>query len=151
MTSLKNNKAYKNFNIEETYEAGVKLTGTEVKALRDNRGSIDGAYAKVEGGEAFLYGMTIPKYSHASEYHNHDPERPRKLLLHKNQINRLIGTSARKGYTLNALKLYFKNGYVKVLLGLCKRLDRKDKREDIKKKEAEREMRREMKKRHPNQ
>ncbi len=151
MPTLKNNKAYKNFNIEEEYEAGMKLTGTEVKSLRNGRGSIDGAYAKIEENEAFLYGMTIPKYKHASEYHNHDPERPRKLLLRRNQINRLIGTSARKGYTLNALKLYFQNGYVKILIGVCKRLDRKDKREDIKKKEAEREMRREMKKRNPNQ
>jgi SsrA-binding protein len=150
MPSLKNHKAYKNFNIEEEYEAGIKLTGTEVKSLRDGRGSIKGAYAKVEEEEAFLYGMTIPKYSHASEFHNHDPERPRKLLLHKNQIRRLIGATARKGYTLNALKLYFQNGYAKIRIGLSERLNRQDKRDDIKKQEAEREMRREMKKHRPS-
>lgn len=141
---IRNRKAKREFHIEETYEAGIKLKGTEVKCLRMGRGSIKGAYAKVEQGEIFIYGMNIPRYDHASKYRNHDPERPRKLLLRKNQIHRLIGKTEKKGRTLVPLSLYFKNGYAKVELALASRKDRRDKREEIKRREAQKKMRKTM-------
>ncbi len=139
---LRNNRAYKEFEFEEEYEAGIELTGTEVKSLREGRGSVDGAYAKVEGEEVFVFGMTIPRYDHASRRQNHEPTRPRKLLLRKNQINRLIGMTARKGRTIVVKRLYFRNGHAKLEIAVAQQKDRSDRREDIKKKEAERRMRR---------
>lgn len=141
---IRNRRAKREFFIEDTYEAGIKLQGTEVKSLRMGRGSIKGAYAKIEKGEVFIYGMNIPRYDHASRRTNHDPERPRKLLLRKKQIQHLIGKTERKGYTLVPITLYFKNGHAKIELGLGKRKDRQDKRDEIKKREAERKMRRSM-------
>lgn len=139
---FKNNTAYKEFDFEDEYEAGVELKGTEVKSLRQGRGSVDGAYAKVdENGEVWMFGVTIPRYDHASTRQNHDPERPRKLLLHKNQIHRIMGKAERKNYTIAVKGLYFRNGHVKVEIAVARRRERKDRRDDIRKREAEQQMR----------
>lgn len=134
-----NKKARFNYNIDETYEAGLVLLGSEVKSLRDGRASLSDSYAVISEGEAYLLNSHISPCPQASLM-NHDPKRTRKLLLHKKQIRKLFGKLNEKGYTLIPLKLYFKEGRAKVELGLCKGKKLFDKRESIKKREIKREL-----------
>lgn len=141
-----NRKARHDYAIEETIEAGIELKGTEVKSLRRGSCSIQDGFALVRNGEVFLMNVYIAPYQEGNRY-NPDPVRRRKLLLHKQQIARLAGKVQQKGYTLIPLKVYFKDGYAKVELAVAKGLAKYDKREKIKKKEQEREMRRALKSR----
>mgnify|MGYP001414812571 CR=1 FL=1 len=134
-----NKKAYHDYEIVETLEAGMVLLGTEVKSLRDGRANLKDSYAKVKKGEVFLYGLHISPYSHAS-YNNHEPERVRKLLLHAYEIKRLFGKTQEKGFSLIPLRLYFKGGRVKVQIALAQGKKSYDKRQSIKKKEEKREL-----------
>lgn len=134
-----NKKAYHDYEIVETLEAGMVLLGTEVKSLRDGRANLKDSYAKVKKGEVFLYGLHISPYSHAS-YNNHEPERVRKLLLHAYEIKRLLGKTQEKGFALIPLRLYFKGGRVKVQIALAQGKKSYDKRQSIKKKEEKREL-----------
>jgi SsrA-binding protein len=136
-----NKKAYHDFFIEETYEAGIALMGTEVKSLRDGRANLKDCYAMIKKEEVFLIGLHISPYSHGNIM-NHDPERTRKLLMHKREIRRLNGLLTLKGYTLVPTKIYFKEGRVKVELGLAKGKKNYDVRETVKEKEAQREIQR---------
>ena len=136
-----NKKAYHDFFIEETYECGIALLGTEVKSLRDGRANLKDCYAMVKKEEVFLIGLHISPYSHGNIM-NHDPERTRKLLMHKREIRRLNGLLTLKGYTLVPTKIYFKEGRVKVELGLAKGKKNYDVRETVKEKEAQREIQR---------
>ncbi len=136
-----NKKAWHNYFIEDTYEAGLCLLGTEVKSLREGKASLGDSYAKIKNGEVFLVDAHISPYSHANRF-NHDPLRPRKLLLHKREIRRLIGKVQERGYTLIPLRLYFSNGKAKVELGLAKGKKLYDKRETLKRKTIRREMER---------
>ncbi|HOM56659.1 MAG TPA: SsrA-binding protein SmpB, partial [Candidatus Latescibacteria bacterium] len=123
----------------ETTEAGIALVGTEVKSLRLGNVNLKDSYARVERGEVVLYGLHISPYDHGNRY-NHDPERPRKLLLHRREIGRLKGRSEEKGLTLVPLSLYFKGGRVKVELGLAKGKQIHDKRETLRRREIEMDM-----------
>ena len=134
-----NKKAYHDYFILETLEAGLVLMGTEVKALREGRGNLRDSYARVKNNEVFLYGFHISPYSHAS-YDNHDPERVRKLLLHRFEIKRLLGKTQEKGLSLIPLKVYFNRGKAKVELGLAQGKKLYDKRESLKRKESAREI-----------
>ncbi|WP_409290302.1 SsrA-binding protein SmpB [Peribacillus sp. SCS-26] len=136
-----NKKAHHDYFIEETYESGIVLQGTEIKAIRAGRVNLKDSYARIQNGEMYLYSMHISPYEQGNRY-NHDPERPRKLLLHKREINKLIGDTKEQGYTLVPLKVYLKNGYAKVLIGLGRGKKNYDKRETLKKKEAKREIER---------
>ena len=136
-----NKKAWFNYFIEDRFEAGIVLLGTEVKSLRDGKASLGDSYAKIKEGEIFLVDAHINPYSHANRF-NHDPLRPRKLLLHKNEIRRLIGKVQEKGLTLIPLRIYFSNGKAKVELGLAKGKKLFDKRETLKRKAVERDMER---------
>ncbi len=136
-----NRKARHDYEIMETFEAGLALRGTEVKSLRDGRANLKDSYAAVHHDEVWLYGMHISPYSHGN-LNNHDPERDRKLLLHRREIRRLIGKTKESGLTLVPLQLYFTHGKVKVELALAKGKKQYDKREAIAKREAEREMKR---------
>ncbi len=138
---LKNPKARRDFEIVETFEAGLVLRGTEVKSLREGRGQIAGAFARVEDGQVFLYNAHIDEYLYGNRY-NHEPKAKRKLLLHKREIRKLFGLTSIKGNTLVPLYLYWKNGKVKVALGVGKGKIKADKREDMKKRDAELEMKR---------
>ncbi len=140
----RNRKALRDFHIEENFEAGIKLTGTEIKAGREGRVNLADSFALVEGGELFLHNMHIGPYSHGSIY-NHEARRSRKLLLHKKEIDYLYGKTREQGYTLVPLKLYFKRGWVKVDLAVAKGKREYDKRETVKKRDAERKMRQAMK------
>jgi len=142
-----NRKAYYDYSIEETCEAGISLLGTEVKSLRDGKANLKDSYAIIKNSEVFLLNCQISPYSHGN-IQNHDPLRTRKLLLHKKEISRLWGKISQKGLTLIALKIYFKNGRAKVELGLAKGKKQYEKRDSIKEKEAKREIERHMKKRH---
>ena len=126
-----NKKAYHDYHIEETYEAGMALQGTEVKSLREGKANLKDSFARIEKDEIFLLNCHISPYSHGN-IANHDPMRTRKLLLHKREIQRLIGKIQQKGYALIPLKIYFKNEKAKVELGLAKGKKAYDKREDIK-------------------
>lgn len=143
-----NRKARHDYAIEETLEAGIELRGTEVKSLRRGSCSIQDGFALIRNGEAFLMNVYIAPYQEGNRY-NPDPLRRRRLLLHKQQIARLMGKVQQKGYTLIPLRVYFKNGYAKVEIAVAKGLAKYDKREKIKKKEQEREMRRALKS-HPH-
>lgn len=136
-----NPKARRDFHILETYEAGIALRGTEVKALRAGRGQISDAFARIENGEVFLYNAHIDEYAHGN-LQNHQPKAVRKLLLHKSEIRKLSGSASVKGHALLPLSFYWKNGKVKVALGLGKGKAEYDKREDLKRREAERELKR---------
>jgi SsrA-binding protein len=135
-----NRKAFHDFHILETFEAGLVLLGTEVKAIREGRVNLRDSYARVEGGEVFLYNVNISPYSHRG-YADHAPLRQRKLLLHRDEIRKLIGKTVEKGMTLVPTRLYFKNGRVKVAVALAKGKKEYDKRETIKRREADRETR----------
>jgi len=141
-----NRRARRDFRIEEIYEAGVKLQGTEVKAAREGNVSLREAYAAVQAGEVFLFNMHIGPYRQGSIY-NHEPKRPRKLLLHRREIDRLYGRTRERGYTLIPLRMYFKRGWAKVELAVAKGRREFDKREKIKREAAERKMRRAMRRR----
>ncbi|GAB6184164.1 SsrA-binding protein SmpB [Thermodesulfovibrio hydrogeniphilus] len=139
-----NKKAYADYDIEETIEAGVVLTGTEVKALREGRANIKDSYVIIKDGEAFLLNCHISPYSHGNIF-NHDPVRTRKLLLHKREIQRLAGKIQQKGYSLIPLKIYFKGPYAKVEIAIARGRKKYEKRDIIKKKEAQREIERALK------
>jgi SsrA-binding protein len=141
-----NRKAYHDYFIEETYEAGLVLVGTEVKSLRDCRVSLRDAFVEFRGREAWLVGSSISHYVQGNIW-NHKPERDRKLLLHGHEIDRLRGKVDERGYSVVATKLYFKDGRAKVEIGLAKGKKLYDKRADIAKRDANRELEREMKER----
>jgi len=141
-----NRKARQNYEIIESLEAGIVLTGTEVKSLREGRMNLKDSYARVQNGEVFLVSAHISPYSHGN-VQNHDPLRDRKLLLHKAEIKRLTGKTEAKGLTLVPLKVYFSRGRVKLQLALARGKRQYDKRETIKRREAEIEMKRELKQR----
>jgi len=141
-----NRKAFHDYTIEETFEAGMILTGTEVKSLRDGKANLKDSYVIIKDAEAFLLNCHISPYSHGNIM-NHDPVRTRKLLLHRKEIMRLQGMAAQKGYSLVPLKIYFKESRAKVEIGLVKGKRQYEKRESIKKKEADREIARAMKNR----
>lgn len=141
-----NRKAYHDYFIEETYEAGIVLKGTEIKSIRAGRVNLKDSFARVENGEVFLYNMHISPYEQGNRY-NHDPLRTRKLLLHRREINKLIGLTKEAGYALIPLKIYIKNGYAKIELALAKGKKKYDKREQLKKREAQREIERAFKER----
>ncbi len=142
----KNPKAQRDFFLEETYEAGIELKGSEVKSLRGGRASIKESFALVRGDEVFLINSYIAPYESANIF-NHEPERDRKLLLHRTEINRLIGKTHIRGYTLIPIKIYFTNGLAKVELALAKGKKSFDRREDIKRRDAEREVEKALKRR----
>lgn len=139
-----NKKAYHDYFIDETYEAGVALHGTEVKSLRMGKCSIKESFIRIENGEVFVYGMHVSPYEKGNIF-NKDPLRVKKLLMHKYEINKLAGRVEEKGYTLVPLQVYFKEGRVKVEIGLARGKKLYDKREDIAKKDARREIEREFK------
>lgn len=141
-----NRKARFNYFIEDEYEAGMVLTGTEVKALRMGRAHLKDAYAVIRNGEVFVQQMHIGPYPFAY-YDNHAPERPRKLLLHKHEIKRLLGKVNERGYALVPLRLYFKEGRVKVVLALAKGKKTIDKRETIRRRDEKRDLDRARKER----
>jgi SsrA-binding protein len=138
---LTNSKARRDYHILETFEAGIVLHGTEVKALRAGKGQISDAFARVENDEVWLHNAHIDEYSHGN-LQNHQPKAVRKLLLHKSEIRKLFGLAAVKGQALVPLKFYWKDGKVKVLLGVGKGKAQFDRREDLKTREAERELKR---------
>ena len=139
-----NKKAYHDYFIEETYEAGVALHGTEVKSMRLGKCSIKESFIRIENGEVFVYGMHVSPYEKGNIF-NKDPMRVKKLLMHRYEINKLAGKIAEKGYTLVPLQVYFREGKVKVEIGLAKGKKLYDKRESIAKKDQRREMEREFK------
>jgi SsrA-binding protein len=128
------------YHVESKLECGIALTGTEVKALREGTAQLSDAYAHPKGTELFLYNAQIPHYKPAGIQQNHEPKRARKLLLHRREIDRLQDAQQKAGYTLIPLSLYFKDGRVKVELGVCKGKTGADKRENIAEREAKREM-----------
>jgi SsrA-binding protein len=134
-----NKKAYHDYFIEEKFEAGMVLTGTEVKSLRMGKANLNDAFAQIKSSEAFLNNLHISPYEFGNR-ENHDPDRARKLLLHKKEIVKLFSKIREQGYTLIPLRLYFKEGMVKAELGLAKGKKLYDKREDLKKKDHQREM-----------
>lgn len=138
---LTNSKARRDYHILETFEAGIALHGTEVKALRAGKGQISDAFARVENNEVFLYNAHIDEYSHGN-LQNHQPKAVRKLLLHKSEIRKLLGLGGVKGNALVPLSFYWKNGKVKVALAVGKGKAEFDKRDDLKKREADRELKR---------
>jgi SsrA-binding protein len=135
-----NRKAFHDYHLLETFEAGIVLLGTEVKAIREGRVNLRDSFARVEDGEVFLYNVNISPYSHRG-YADHAPLRRRKLLLHRGEIRKLIGKTVEKGMTLVPTRLYYKNGRVKIAVSLAKGKQAYDKRETIKRREAERETR----------
>ncbi len=139
-----NKKAYHDFFIDESYEAGIALHGTEVKSLRMGKCSIKEAFIRIENGEVFVYGMHVSPYEKGNIF-NKDPLRIKKLLMHKYEINKLAGKVAEKGYTLVPLQVYFKDGRAKVEIGLARGKKLYDKRADIAKKDQRREMEKEFK------
>jgi SsrA-binding protein len=141
-----NRKAYHDYYIEETLEAGISLLGTEVKSLREGKANLKDSYVIMKGKEAFLLNCHISPYSHGNIV-NHDPLRSRKLLLHRKEIEGLMGKSLQKGYTLIPLKIYFKDSHAKVELGVAKGKRLYEKREKIKEREAKRAIERVMKSR----
>jgi SsrA-binding protein len=142
----RNKRAFHEYTITDTLECGLVLTGTEVKSLREGRANLEDAYARIEDGEVWLIGSDIPEYTLGNRF-NHKPKRPRKLLLHRREIGKFAGKASQRGFTLVPLRLYFKNGLAKVELGVARGKQTHDKRQDQKKAEAQREIRRAMTKR----
>jgi SsrA-binding protein len=138
-----NRKAGYRFELLERFEAGIELQGSEVKSLRDGRAQIADAYATVEDGEVWLRGVHIPPYAPASTQ-NHEPDRPRKLLLHRNEIERLIGQTAERGRTLVPTRIYFKGPWAKVELALARGKEGRDRRRELRDREVRREIDREL-------
>ncbi|GEN29859.1 SsrA-binding protein [Cerasibacillus quisquiliarum] len=144
-TIAQNKKARHDYFIEDTIEAGIVLKGTEIKSIRAGRVQMKDSHARIDqNGEVQLINMHIAPYEQGNRF-NHDPTRTRKLLLHRKEIDRLIGLTQQKGYTLVPLKIYIKNGYAKVLLGLGKGKKQYDKREDLKRKQMKRDIERAVK------
>ena len=139
-----NRKAFHDYSIDDTLEAGIALSGTEVKSLREGKANLKDSYVLVKGGEVFLLNCHISPYSHGNIM-NHDPVRTRKLLLHRKEIDRMSGKAAAKGYTLIPLKIYFKASFAKVEIGLAKGKRLFEKRDTIKEREAKREIEKAMK------
>lgn len=142
---IRNKKARFEYEIHDTYEAGVVLRGTEVKSIRQKKVSIQEAYARIKDGEVFIVGMNVSTYEMGNR-HNHEPLRERKLLLHKHEIRKLIGKLNEKGYTLVPLRMYIKNGKVKIQLGLGKGKAVYDKKKTIQDRDMKRDMQRDIKK-----
>ncbi len=141
---VENRKARHRFNIVDTLECGIALRGSEVKVLREGKVSLDEAYARVKEGEVWLMGTDIPQYPQATVY-NHDPKRPRKLLLHRREIKRFAAQAKERGMTLVPLRMYFNDrGVAKVLVGLCRGKQTHDKREALKKADVQRGLQRAM-------
>jgi SsrA-binding protein len=134
-----NKKAYHDYHIEATYEAGIMLLGTEVKSIKAGKINLRESYARFKGNELYLVGCHVSEYSHGN-INNHDPLRDRKLLLHKEELHKISGKITQKGLTLIPLKVYLKDGLIKLEIGLAKGKKHYDKRESIKKREAEREI-----------
>ena len=147
MSIVENRKAFHDYFVEERYEAGLVLRGTEVKSLREAQVNFKDCYAAIDNGEAWLIGCHITPYHHGSDA-NHDPERSRKLLLHRREIGRLLGKVAERGLTLIPLRLYFKDGRAKVELGLARGKKLHDKRASIRERDERRELDREARDRH---
>ncbi|NLA57373.1 MAG: SsrA-binding protein SmpB [Firmicutes bacterium] len=141
-----NRKARHDYHIEETFEAGMVLTGTEVKSLRQGKANLRDAYAAIENGELFVYNMHISPYTHGNMF-NHEPKRTRKLLMHKREIMRLLGQTQEKGYTLVPLKVYFRRGLAKMELALARGKKLYDKRETIARRDEKRRIDRILKER----
>lgn len=141
---IENRKARHDYHVDDTYEAGIALRGTEVKSIRAGKASLHEAFAYINNGEIWLKNMYIKPYEFGS-YHNHDERRERKLLLKKKEIREIEKNLNQKGFTLIPLKLYFKGGYAKILIGLAKGKKQFDKRENIKEKDVRREMDRKIK------
>jgi len=139
-----NRRARHEFHLGDRYEAGLVLTGTEVKSLRTGKATLQQAYAEVRDGEAWLLGLHVPEYTEGNRS-NHDPDRPRKLLLHRREIDRLYGQVREKGFTVVPTRLYFKDGRVKVELALARGKELRDKRRDIAARDARRQIERELK------
>ena len=144
-TIADNRQARFQYEILETYEAGVELLGTEVKSIRAGRVNLKDGYAYIRDGEAWLSNVHISPHKSASDVFNHEPRRNRKLLMHRDEINKLIGKTEQKGLTVVPLKMYLNRGWIKVLLGLAKGKKLHDKRESLKHKQANREIERAMK------
>jgi SsrA-binding protein len=142
--TIQNRKARHDYHVEETFEAGIVLKGTEVKSLRNGNASIAESFAYLQDGEVWLRDMYIKPYKHGS-HANHDERRERKLLLHNREIRELEKAVERKGFTLVPLKIYFKKGYAKLLLGIAEGKKKHDKREDIKERDVKRELDRKVK------
>ncbi|NCC50771.1 MAG: SsrA-binding protein SmpB [Spartobacteria bacterium] len=138
-----NRKARRDYMVLDQIEAGIELQGTEVKSIRAGQVSLNESYARITKGEVYLLDMHIMPYEYGNVF-NHPPRRPRKLLLHRREINRLVGLVAEKGQTLIPLKMYLKRGRVKVEIGICKGKQTHDKRETLKRKTADREARRDI-------
>jgi SsrA-binding protein len=141
-----NRRARHRFELVETLEAGIQLQGSEVKSLREGKAQLGDAYAVIDGGEAWLRGVHIPPYGPASR-ENHDPERPRKLLLHRDEIERLVGRSAQRGLTLIPTRIYFKGPRAKVELALARGKEGRDRRREIRDRDLRREIERDYKQR----
>ena len=141
-----NRKAFHDYHILETFEAGIALLGTEVKGIREGQANLRDSFARVDRGEVWLFNVHINPYSHRG-YVDHDPKRKRRLLLHKHEIRKLIGKTVEKGLTLVPTKMYFKNGKVKVAIALAQGKDVRDKRETLRRREADRETRAAVKER----
>lgn len=144
LKEVRNAKVFRDFFVEDRYEAGIILTGTEVKSIRAGRAQISEAFGRVEKGAVFLYHMHISEYDFGN-INNHQPYRPRKLLLHKREITKIAAAVNAGGLAIVPIRLYFKQGLVKVEIGLCKGKKLYDKREDLKKKAYEMDMRRTVK------
>lgn len=142
-TVAQNKKAYHDYFVEETYEAGLELFGTEVKSVRQGKVNLKDSWCNIVKGEIFVNGMHISPYDHGNIF-NRDPLRPKKLLMHKKEILKLFGLTKQQGYAIIPLQVYFKKGRAKVLIGLCKGKKLYDKREDAAKKSANREIERNM-------
>jgi len=145
-TVAQNKKAFHDYFVIESYEAGIELFGTEVKSIRRGKINLKDAWCGIDNGEIFVHGMHISPYEHGNIF-NKDPIRVRKLLMHKNEINRLFGQTKQQGYTLIPLSAYFKKGKVKIQVGLCKGKKSYDKRESIAQKTAQRDVQRALKER----
>lgn len=139
----RNRRAFHEYEVLDRLECGLVLTGTEVKALRDGLAGLEDAYARIDDGEVWLIGSEIQEYAMGNRM-NHKPKRPRKLLLHRREIAKFAGAASERGFTLVPLRLYFKNGRAKVELAVCRGKQLHDKRETMKKKDAEREIKRAM-------
>jgi SsrA-binding protein len=139
---VQNKKASHDYFIEETYECGLVLTGTEIKSLRMGKANISDSFSTIRNGEAFVHNMHISPFEQGNRFNPSDPTRARKLLLKKYEINKLLGLSKQQGYTLVPLKVYIRNGYAKLLLGLGKGKKQYDKRETAAKRDAERDIQR---------
>lgn len=144
-TIVENRKAFHDFFIEERFQAGIVLTGTEIKSIRMRAVNLKDSFARIQDGEVFLYNVHISPYTHGNRF-NHEPTRTRKLLLNRKEISKLIGKTKEKGYSLVPLKLYFSGDWVKVELGLAKGKKEFDKRESIKEKDIKRQIDRAIRK-----